>query len=146
MNIRKNFTLVIGIALPILMVIFVAASIYIPRLLNHPKINFVYSVTDRYAYPPSPQGIKYYLYDVQSHRSESLSESTFHTFAFNPSTQSPDGYIVQSGDATGAYSFFGSFTSFGTYYLVGHGASFKLNLSIPDNNYNYEYKFIGWVK
>jgi hypothetical protein len=146
MNIRKHFALVVGISLPILMVAFVAASIYIPRALNHPKADFVYSVTDRTAYPPASQNTKYYLHHVQANRSDPVSESDFHRMALNPSAQSPEGYTVQSGDTAGTFTFFGSYPAYGAYYLIGHGASFKLNLSYPSNNYNYEFKFLGWVK
>ena len=44
MNKKQNSTLIIGIAIPILMILFVAASIYLPGLFaKAPKYNFLYS-------------------------------------------------------------------------------------------------------
>lgn len=40
--IKKNITLVIGISIPILMILFVAGSIYFPRLFIKPHFNFLY--------------------------------------------------------------------------------------------------------
>lgn len=45
---KKNITLVIALAIPALMVIFVAASIYLPGLFVKPKTDFLYAVGDTY--------------------------------------------------------------------------------------------------
>ncbi len=45
---KKNITLVIALAIPVLMVIFVAASIYLPGLFVKPKTDFLYAVGDTY--------------------------------------------------------------------------------------------------
>jgi hypothetical protein len=38
----KNISLIAGIAIPLLMILFVAASIYIPALFRRPQYNFLY--------------------------------------------------------------------------------------------------------
>jgi uncharacterized protein YxeA len=43
-NMKKNLPLIIGLAIPILMVAFIALSIYIPNSLAHPTYNFLYVV------------------------------------------------------------------------------------------------------
>lgn len=47
--IKKHITLVVGISIPILMILFVAASIYLPGLFIQPKFNFLYAC-DHYYY------------------------------------------------------------------------------------------------
>ena len=50
-QIKKNIPLVVGLAIPVLMILFVAGSIYIPRLFApEPKFNFVYSSGEDYYY------------------------------------------------------------------------------------------------
>ncbi len=46
MKLAKNAPLIIGLAIPVLMVAFIAASIYIPRLAAKPKVDFLYTWTD----------------------------------------------------------------------------------------------------
>ena len=40
--IKKNITLILGISIPILMILFVAGSIYLPGLFIKPHFNFLY--------------------------------------------------------------------------------------------------------
>ena len=47
-TIKKNITFVLGISIPVLMILFVAASIYLPRFFApQPKVNFLYTSEDR---------------------------------------------------------------------------------------------------
>jgi hypothetical protein len=45
---KKNLPLVIGLAIPLLMIVFVAVSIYVPSLFAKPEYSFVYAVKDNY--------------------------------------------------------------------------------------------------
>jgi hypothetical protein len=50
---RKNWLLVLGVAIPVIAVIAVAASIYVPQFFVHPKYNFVYGeIQSDMTYPP----------------------------------------------------------------------------------------------
>jgi len=40
---KKHFTLIIGISLPIIMILLVAGAIYLPQILVKPHYNFLYS-------------------------------------------------------------------------------------------------------
>ena len=42
---KKNLTLVLALAIPVAMIVFIAASIYLPRLFIHPQVSFLYSAT-----------------------------------------------------------------------------------------------------
>lgn len=44
MNIKQNLPLVIGLAIPVVLVVALAAIIYVPRLYLKPTVDFVYAV------------------------------------------------------------------------------------------------------
>jgi hypothetical protein len=150
MNIRKHLTLIIGLTLPVLMIIAVAAGIFVPRLLNHPKTNFVYasqSIQDVLTPadkggPVTPPSTKYYLHDVQKNASGEISEKDYKKMSLDTVATSPDGFKVETGSSD---SFFGG-GNYRQQYLVGHGASYKLNLKVDQNDYSRDFKFLGWVK
>jgi hypothetical protein len=50
-TLKKNFTLVLALAIPVAMVLFIMLSIYIPRLTTHPEVKFLYAVQKNYSYP-----------------------------------------------------------------------------------------------
>lgn len=45
-NIDQKISLIVGIAVPILMILFVAAAVYLPPLFQKPAFDFVYTNTD----------------------------------------------------------------------------------------------------
>lgn len=59
---RKNITLIIAIALPLLMVLFIIGSVYIPRMFVNPQYSFVYS-TDGYYYNSYEIRVQYSVTD-----------------------------------------------------------------------------------
>jgi hypothetical protein len=96
--IKKNISLVIGVSIPILMILFVAGSIYLPGLFIKPQFSFLYVSGDDYYYgqqqysvqdgklvkneikPPENQNYnpprgesKLYLYDVVKNESREVS-------------------------------------------------------------------------
>lgn len=56
---KENLTLLIGLSLPVLLIIVVLLSIYIPRLsAPEPQNDFVYSIEDNYYYGGSQFAVK----------------------------------------------------------------------------------------
>lgn len=45
---KKNLPLILGFSIPIIMILFVAVSIYLPGLFINPQYNFLYSTNDNY--------------------------------------------------------------------------------------------------
>jgi len=133
------------------MIAVVAASIFVPRLFNQPKTDFVYSIdnTQVYAAPAANGAVQnvvtrvYYLQDVKKNVSRELSEAAFKKMSLDTNNASPDGFKVEAGGS--GDSFFGS-GSYRQEFLVGHGASYKLNIKLDQNDYSHEFKFLGWVK
>jgi hypothetical protein len=149
------------------MVLFVALSIYLPRLLANPQYDFVYVTNDsyydfKYNYEVSEDGLlsrvlierhyptdmaedKIYLYNVSEKESTPISYQETTRLELDPSAKSPDGYeFVSGGGGGGVFPFFYSPGAYGKKFLKGHGASVEINLT-TFGNIRDNYKFIGWV-
>lgn len=161
---REKLPLLVGILLPILLIIFVFVTSYLPSQLVKPTQNFIYAVNPNYAsnvatvrvingkaevdtasqinpqYPTTPTILPvFYVYDVASDRATQISLEQVQSYKVDPSTKSTDGFTVgrPSGDSGGFPFFFGS----GNYgiYLTGKG----LRKEITQDPYNFQ--FVGWV-
>lgn len=64
---RKNITLIIALAIPVIMVLFIIGSVYIPKLFVNPQYSFVYMDTynDGY-YNYNAQITERYTYEVRN--------------------------------------------------------------------------------
>lgn len=171
MKVEKNISLIIGIAIPILMIVFVAASIYLPGLFSPPpKFNFVYVTGDDYyqgrqyvvengrltkrevKYPEryTPGLARLFVHDVSKNESKEISFEDAQKLSLDPNAKSPDGFEVVHGSwDEGIFSLFFGREDYDTVYLKGHNTSKKLNLSSIDTGRYYYYnrfRFLGWIK
>lgn len=169
---KKNITLVVGVSIPILMILFVAGSIYLPGLFVQPKFNFLYvSGNDYYyynqyqysvqngklvrserqrpegqTYPPERE-VKLYIHDVAKNESREISFEEAQNLNLDSNTKSPDKFEVVYGSRGDGFFpfFFWSERDYNTQYLKGHNVSKKLNLQLSGSYYN-NFRFIGWIK
>lgn len=166
---KKNASLIIGFSIPVLMILFVAASIYLPGLFLQPKYNFLYSTDGDYygstmysvsngrlvqnpqptpAYPnykpyPSPQ---LYVHNVTTNESTSVSFQEASSLKLDPTAQSPDGYKVENGSNSGGFfPFFWYNRDYNAQYIVGHNVSKKLNVKTYGSSYYNSIHFLGWI-
>ena len=149
MKLKDKTSLIIGISIPILMIIFVAASIYLPRLfVEPPAYDFLYSIDSDYGY--YEQGItmeresyeKLFIHDVEENKSRIISSEESEKLNLDPSIESPDGFEIVRGSG-GGFLFNGR--DYNARYIKGHNISDKLNLEIRDGYYYYDFRFIGWI-
>ena len=176
MNKTKNIPLIVGLSIPLAMIVFVAASIYLPRLwAPQPKTNFLYSLSTSY-YPAKkyfvqnnkiaerdityPQNTNYsqslgdvrlFLHDVVKNESQELSWEQAQNLLLNDRAVSPDGFEVVPGSrGESFFFFFYDSADYSSLYLKGHHTAKKLNLyKIGSEDYSYynnHYRFIGWVR
>lgn len=171
--IKKNITLVLGISIPIVMILFVAGSIYLPGLFIKPHFNFLYVSGDDYYYnqqqysvqneklikseinqpekqnynPPQVES-KLYLYDVTKNESKEISFKDAQNLNLNPNIKSPDDFeVVYGSRGDGFFPFFyESRTDYNTQYLKGRNVSKKLNLQLNGSSYHNNFHFLGWIK
>jgi hypothetical protein len=174
MVLRKNLSLIIGLAIPVLMILFVAGSIYLPQFFVHPKHNFLYALGSGYngqyeftvengkltkhtiTYPdtyPKPQPAiepTLYVHDVVKNESREISFAETRKLHLSGLAESPDGFRVTRGRGGGGFGFpffYDGDNDYNAVYLVGHGLSKKMNITRPGdtNYYYYDFRFIGWI-
>lgn len=174
-TIKRNITLVIGISIPILMILFVAGSIYLPGLFIQPHYNFVYLNGDdlyysraKYQYVVQNGTLqrieaglsdgtsnsqpriesKLYLHDVKTNTSTEISFADAQRLYLDSNTKSTDGFEIVSGSyGRGFFPFFyGERSDYNARYLQGHNVTKKLNLQSTDSSHYYSFRFIGWVQ
>lgn len=172
--IKKNITLILGISIPILMILFVAGSIYLPGLFIQPRFNFLYVSGDDYYYynneqqysvqndrlikneikqpengnynPPRGE-VKLFIYDVVKNESKQVSFDEAQKLNLDSNNISPDGFeVVYGSRGDGIFPFFFySGTDYNARYLKGHNVSKKLNIQLS-GSYYYNFRFLGWIK
>ncbi|MFH1622181.1 MAG: hypothetical protein ABIA97_03575 [Candidatus Omnitrophota bacterium] len=173
MKIKDNISLIVGLSIPLLMILFVGLSIYLPGLFVKPGYGFLYASGGDYHsikqyavkngkiievevnYPERFSGAKIepklYVYNVSKDNSWEISFEEAEKLNLDDSTKSPDGFEVVSGGYGGDI-----FYSRGGYYkkyIKGHNFSKELNLKTSstgsDSSYWSDYrsfKFIGWIE
>ena len=167
----KDVALAIGLAIPVLMIVFVAGAIYLPRLLSSvdpPQHDFLYLVgspygDERYQVvdgrlevrkvdPPdyTPPGAdwprKLYIHHVASNSSEAISFDDAARLTLDGSPRSPDGFEIVHGRRSEFFFPILSSTDYQTWYLQQDGWSRKLDLEVgSDAGYANMFNFLGWI-
>ena len=165
---KENIPLIIGLCLPILMIIIVALSIYLPTLFApEPTHNFIYTtwhqnyashhfyvdngkIVQEESSPPyedfkgNLSTPKLFIYDINTNEVKELSLEQAQKYTLDSSNTSPDGFEITYGHDD-CDPFFGGGRNYGTVYLKGHHISKKLNIEREANYYWRNFNFIGWV-
>jgi hypothetical protein len=170
---KRNIPVILGILIPIAMVLFVAGSIYLPRLFaEKPTYDFVY-VTDpdywgdvrfsvvngrltkkpvlpadpKYPTPPS-QDPRIFIHRVGANKSEEVTFEEAAKLNLDSKLESPDGFTVTQGSGGGDFFpfFFDGGNDYYGRYIQGHGYRERLNL-LPSRGYDYygNFQFMGWI-
>ena len=168
---RKNIPLIIALFIPVVMVVLIAASIYLPSFfVSPPQTDFVYSMggdyysrdkftvkegrvvenevklpennyAPRYAKDP-----KLFYYDVTADSAREISLQEAQERTLNNQPLSSDGFEVVSGSYGGDMLFLSYDSSSRCKKYLKKGAfSRKLNLVFVED-YCYSFEFLGWAK
>lgn len=173
---KKNISLILALAIPLAMVGFVAASVYLPSLFIKPQYTFIYVTNDndyrgnRYAVedgvivrhepvvPTDEVSVRYegkqpepklYIYDLDNDESREISFEQSQVYRLDDSPESPDGFTLTYGNNNSDFFFLfgGGNRDYNTRYLVGNGVSKKLNLKNDGSSYySGNIRLLGWVK
>jgi hypothetical protein len=167
----KDIALIIGLAIPLLMIVFVAGAIYLPRLfssLDPPQHDFLYLVgspygDERYLVvdgrlevrkvdPPdyTPPGADWprmlYVHHVATNSSEAISFEAAAKLTLDSSPRSPDGFEIVHGRKSEFFFPILSTTDYQTRYLQQDSWSRKLDLETgSDTGYPSMFNFLGWI-
>ena len=167
----KDVALIVGLAIPLLMIAFVAAAIYLPRVFSRvepPRYDFLYLVgspygDERYLVvdgrlevqkvdPPgyTPPGASWprrlYIHHVAANSSEPIPFDDAAKLTLDGSPRSPDGFEIVHGRRSEFFFPILSSTDYQTWYLQHDGWSRKLDLEVgSDTGYAYMFNFMGWI-
>lgn len=174
MNMPKNVVLWVALAIPVLMVLFVAGSIYLPqRGVEAPKYDFIYTLrnySDGYEYSvgasgklvrdklpdenvakPIPVGVasaptRFFRYDVKTNTSRELKFEEVAALKLDNTSTAPDGYeLRRGGQSGGVFPFIFSEGNYDDQFLVKGNHSLKLELKKITDPYYSPFQFMGWV-
>jgi hypothetical protein len=171
MKTDKRISLIIGIAIPCLMIVLVAASIYLPGLFSPPPtFDFLYITGDDYyqnrrygveqgrlaerqvTHPEhySPGPARFFIHSVTRNESREISLEEARQLPLDANLKAPDGFeVVYGSRGSGVFPFiFFRNSDYNTMYLKGPHSSIKLNLQVsPDGSYySNRARFLGWIK
>lgn len=173
MELKKNFSLIIALIIPILMILFLVAIVYIPRIYNHPQYNFLFvsggnyneeyiiqngklvarfnpSVPiDKLSYPEENINNEFlarlFVYDIKQNKAAEVTLEQAKAFNFYSDFESPDGYKIINGSSYN-FIFGGASSDPFALYISGNGLSKKLNIPIQTSNrYDVNLRFVGWI-
>jgi hypothetical protein len=161
-NKKRDPVLIIGILIPVVMVILVSLSIYLPRLFAKPEFSFIYttgsSYDAKYSYTIESGKLvrtelenrygtrdvenNIYMYDAKGKEVKQISFEDAQKLTLDSSSKSPDGFeVVRGNGGGGVFPFFFFDSSGNQYVLRGKGATINLNLPID----YYDLNFLGWI-
>jgi hypothetical protein len=163
---KNSLPIILAVLIPIIMIILVSASIYVPRLYVRPAVDFLYSAqvdycgydpygvengklvqlpdTRKAGYGSCTAKVKFFIYNVIADKSEPITQEAAQGLSLDPDPRSPDGFEVMGSENNGDYfPFYWSSGDYYSKYLKGKGISRKINL--PDDVSGYEFHFLGWI-
>lgn len=153
MKSHEKISLAVGLAIPVLMILFVAGSIYLPKMfITPPQYDFVYTfgsafkenaiVAEPNDYMDFSNYKEYFVYDVEEETSTKISPKEFFKLELASGFESPDGFEVMRGGDGGMFG--GG--NYDKWFIKGHGVSYKLNINFDYGySYYYDFRFIGWI-
>ena len=162
---KNNLSLIFGISIPILMIVFVALSIYLPRFFaEDPQYDFLYYVTeDNYnseaneSYYTVRKGLINFVdnnsqenfeersiifrHDVSENNSYEISYEEASYIELEARDESPDGYeLVNSYGGDILYIDI----SYDELFLKGHNISTEMKIFNSNIHFN-QFNFLGWI-
>ncbi len=169
MRTPKNLPLLIAVCIPVLMIVFVAASIYLPALFIKPQYDFLYLTGQDYGYctwdyrvenkklvrvvrsnpykeAPQECTTQFFRYDVEENANREVTLEEAQTLTLDGNGESPDGFTVtRGGNGGGFFPLFSEGGNYNSIYLTkGSAVSRKITLRTgPD--YYPEFRLLGWV-
>jgi hypothetical protein len=163
---KKNLPLLLAFAIPVVMIVAIAISIYVPGIGKQPQHDFLYASGDTYngnysymvingflqqvsravplnapGLPPGkvseiPQTVNFYIYNVKTNSATQTPFDAAQKLHLNPSTQSSDGYIVERGNGSGGFPFGGP-SDYNSWYIKGHNRARTLNIQANNSTPYY---------
>lgn len=167
---KQNISLIIGLSIPVMMVLFIAIAINGPRWFSSvepAEVNFLYitgqhdpyvaysvkdgrllmtDTTPENPIPTAQYPTHFFIHDVKANKSREIQLDEAKQLLLDGTLRSPDGFTISDGRRRGWFIFgYGRYD--GERYLVKENYSEKLDLESDtgSNNYYWDFRFVGWV-
>lgn len=142
-------------SVPVGVIAIIIAFLYVPRLFANPAYDFIYcegyscesrysvgshgrlivsNETNRYSYNSD----RLYYYDLERDATRPIQAADASGYLLDPTSKSPDGYLLQQNTNSGGFLFWGSYNR--SWSLKKDFAAKPVTLEGRDIN------FIGWVQ
>ncbi len=171
---KNNLPLYIALSVPVLMIVLVAAFIYLPAIGHKPEYNFLYTSGANFYYPyggepqyqvsgnhliqnskptTTPAGIimpdnirpRLYVYDVDKNTTTEISFQQAQSYQLSSGNTSPDGYIIEQGNSSGNGGLlFGGVPEDYNSWFI-KGHNRGQKLNLQLNGEN-NFQFLGWME
>lgn len=164
---KEHLPIVIGIALPVLMIVGVVGAVFVPAwITDPPQTDFLfahgnYNYTTHYEMQgstltkvdiPAPKDDPYYRpepppalyrYDVQEDRATPVTFEEAKALKLDGSTRSPDGFTIGRGHSDrGVFPIFFDGGSYGEYALKK--GAYSKSITLPEQGY-WNFQFLAWI-
>lgn len=174
MKLKKkiDLALIIGLAVPVVMIVLVAGAICLPRLLadiEDPQQDFLYTVGNAQGFfvfvedgrlrleqpeaecgsrsSPGRSELQFFIHRVRDNTSERLTFAEASFLDLDNTALSPDGFEIAYGRKTELLFPMWSSRDYGRLYLRKDGLAVELNLEFGESfNTAHTFKFLGWIK
>ena len=173
-NRGKDVALIVGLLIPLAMIVFIAAAIYLPRAFTRvdpPQWDFLYMV----GHPPSAERVvvrdgrlvrenvdppayrpdvprhelQFYVHRVARNTSERMTFERASQLKLDDTSKSPDGFQIVHGRRSEFLFPFTSSTDYRRRYLKKDGFALELDLATGSGAeggyYSYSFTFLGWI-
>lgn len=168
---KKNVPLIIALSIPVLMVVLVAVSIYLPSAFVKPQTDFIYAVEGDYYCRTHTFSVqmgrvtqvevkqqnqsqyncgdlrkpRVFYYDVKTDQSKEITGEQAAQFVVDDTPRSVDGFEVVSGGGGSDIFSFGGYDYYNRYLKKGSYAR-RINAVVGQQYYYNGFRFLGWVK
>jgi len=163
---KKNVPLIVALSIPVLMIVLITLSIYVPALFVKPQFDFIYGTGHNYCRDyryavqneriiqleikdkneknscPNNWTPRLFYYDVQNKTSQEITFKEAKKYRLDSRYKSPDGFEIVSGDRSFDIFFIGG-SSYGDKFLKKGAYARRLDVK---SRYYYDFIFLGWVK
>jgi hypothetical protein len=170
----KDVALIVGLLIPVAMIVFIAAAIYLPRAFTRvdpPQWDFLYMV----GYPPGTERVfvrdgrlvredvdapphaptnpryelQFYVHRVPQNTSERVTFEQACLLQLDNTSKSPDGFQIVHGRRSQFLFPFTSSTDYRERYLKKDGYALELDLATGSGAeggyFSHAFTFLGWI-
>src|ERR1700683_1723145 len=166
--------LIIGLAIPFVMILIVAATSFIPELLVKPHTDFLYESSGDLFFSDSsspysiasghlslvPEAgsapynnvsagqVQLYVWHAATNASSPITAGAASMLKLINNSTSPDGFSLNEGgqDDPGLFFFDDSSADDNSVFITGHGLNKKLNLQLNGQVASSDFHFLGWIQ